>query len=1054
MIKSKSLLKILLFVLVVPVLVFTSAILLVYWKQDSIVQEVITSLNSNYKGEIIIKDSHISPFANFPYVSIDLEELKIYEEKGRAGKAVLEVRDAYIGFDVWSLLQGVIEIKSLKLSDGALRLIQFADGSFNISNAFSSDTEDTDEGEDLNLDIQKIELNNINVWKLNEENNVLIEADINRASAKFKSTDNHILLSLQSQFLLNVLIDNDTTFIKRKHFEIKTQLDFIEDIQLLVVHPSEVLLEKVMFKMDGSIDFDDDLNLDLRFQGDKPDFDLFLAFAPEELTPALQRYENAGKIFFVALVSGKSINGHNPFIMADFGCEDAFFSNMQSKKRVDDLYFRGHFSNGEERNIETMEFSLTDFVARPETGNFSAELYVKNFISPDIEMKVRSDFDLEFLADFFNITEIENLRGQVSMTMNFHDIIDLQHPEKSIEKLNESYFTELDVKNLGFKLPGFHLPVEAVNIKATMDGHEANINHFSIKLGNSDLSFSASVSDLPAILHHTNIPVTADMLIKSNLLDIYELTSGDTLNRKPVNEQIKDLSMKLKFVSSAKAITESPNLPVGEFFIEDLFAQLTHYPHQLHDFHADVYIDDNDFRVIDFTGMIDKSDFHFSGKLKNYALWLKDEPSGENQIEFNFTSDLLQLEDLFSYGGENFVPEDYRHEQFSQVKLHGFANLQFEKRLKSAFLDIDKIEARMKVHAMRFEQFKGKLYYQDDHLVVENFGGKLGNSDFTVNLNLHLANTDSLNKAENYFSLSAKHLDFDQLFSYTPAPANTVMTPEDHENVFNIYDLPFANMRADLDIKRLTYHRYLLENFFVKSRMQQDHYIYLDTLSLQAAGGNIFGKGYFNGSDRDKIYFHADLNVTDLELDKIMFKFENFGQDHLVSENLHGKFSGSIKGLIRMHADMVPIIDDADLSLDILVVNGRLERYAALNALSDYFKDKNLSRVRFDTLKNILQLNKGTLTVPRMNINSSLGFIEISGKQDLDMNMDYFLRIPLSMVTQVGMSKLFGRNRTADEDADDEIQIRDANKRVRFVNLRITGNPDTYNISLGRDKSN
>ena len=52
--------------------------------------------------------------------------------------------------------------------------------------------------------------------------------------------------------------------------------------------------------------------------------------------------------------------------------------------------------------------------------------------------------------------------------------------------------------------------------------------------------------------------------------------------------------------------------------------------------------------------------------------------------------------------------------------------------------------------------------------------------------------------------------------------------------------------------------------------------------------------------------------------------------------------------------------------------------------MSDYFKDKNLQRVRFDTLRNQIDLEQGTVIIPNMNINTSLGYFEVSGKQDTE----------------------------------------------------------------------
>lgn len=1041
--------KLLVSIICIPLLVFFVVVILIHWKQDDIVQEFISTANEDFAGVLEIKDSHISPFANFPYISIDLDDVKVYEDKTKATEPLLDIADVYLGFDVFTLLQGKVEIKALKLSQGSIKLIQHTDGSFNISNALSTEKEIEDPNEEFHLDLKSIQLINIDIIKLNEENNILIEAFIDDAKSRFKTSPDHVLVALNSRFQLNVIANGDTTFVKHKHFDVHTELDYTEATKTLTIKPSELKLEKALFKMDGSIDVDDDMNLDIKFHGNKPNFDLFLAFAPEELAPVLQRYDNGGKIFFEASVTGKSANGNNPLVIADFGCEDAFFNNKLSQKKLDQLFFKGHFTTGELRNASTMEFRLMDFKARPEAGTFSGNLTVKNFESPEIDMRVKSEFQLDFLAQFLNIENLQNLKGYLALTMNFHDIVDLGNPEKSIEKLNESYYTELLVKDLSFTTPSFHLPVRDIDLKATMDGHAATIEYFNIKAGESDLAIKATISDLPAILHHTSEPVTAIFDISSSILDIKQLTSGDTL--KTINEKINNLSLKFKFQSSAKAFTESPNLPVGEFFIDNLYAKLTHYPHTLHDFHADVFIDKEDFRVVDFTGMIDKSDFHFNGRLNNYDLWFLTHPEGDTKVEFNLNSNLLQLEDLFSYGGENFVPEDYRHEEFKNLSVHGYADLHFKKSLRAADVTIDKVAANMKVHPLRFEKFKGRVHYEDHHLLVDNFSGKLGKSDFTVNMHYYLGPDSLIRKRDNHFAIASNRLDFDELFNYNPPPANKNITPQDHENVFNIYDVPFSDMTFDFDIKHLNYHRYLLDNFYAKARTTKNHFIYIDTLSLAAAGGTIHMKGYFNGSNRDKIYLSPNMKVNNIDLDKLLFKFENFGQDHLVSENLHGKVSGNIYGKIHVHADMVPILDDSELHLDVQVVDGRLEHYSALDAMSDFFKDKNLQQVKFDTLSNTFDMVNGVLSIPVMTINSTLGFIEISGQQDMNMNMEYYVRVPLKLVTQASMQKLFGSNES-NPNQEDEIQYRDEAKRYNFINIKISGTPDAYKISLGKDK--
>ncbi len=1039
--------------MVILLLLIATVTGIAYNQQDKLIQQALSSLNEGFSGRFSVEDSHISPFANFPYVSIDLENVAIYENKSDSSEALVSIQDVYVGFDIVSIIKGTYEIHKVKLSDGFIKLIQHTDGSFNVMNALSVESEEEapeTSGEALHLSLDAFEMNNIDLLKINESNNILAEVFIENIQSSVSTSDKHIKARFDSKMLFNLILDGDTSFLHHKHLALSTGIDYDLTTGILDLDPSELMIEKAEFLMDGTVQVNQDMELDLQFSGQKPNFDLFLAFVPEEYSPLLSRYDNGGSVFFDAQIKGPSANGQIPHVEIDFGCEEAFVENVAVSKSVDELFFKGHFTTGELNTPETMSLKISDFRARPETGTFRGGVSIENFDSPDIQMTLNSEFNLEFLADFLNIQNLRELKGKVALDMNFHDIIDLNDPTKAIERLNESYYTELKVEDLNFVSPDLDFPFRDINIHAAMDGHRAVIDQFSLKAGNSDVSLSASISDLPAILHHTNLPVDVHLKVQSSLLDIQELTrtAEDTVG---FNEQIKDLSMGFKLTSSARAFTESPYLPLGEFFISELNAQLTHYPHRLHDFNADVLIDSTDFRVIDFTGILDESDFHFNGTLENYNLWFENEPEGITSIDFNLNSSLIQLEDLFSYGGENYMPEDYRHESLKDLKVHGLSRMKFENKLQSVELALDKIEARAEKHNMRLQNFSGNIYVDSTLLEVKKLGGKLGNTDLEVDLVYH---RDSLTDASHQFSLRSQRLDFDQLFAFAPPSEESDSVTVDHEAGFNIFDLPFANMEFNLDVDHLNYHRYLLDNFKLKGRMQSDHYIYVDTLSLQAAGGQMDLNGYFNGSNPDEIYFSPNMKLKDVDLDKLLFKFDNFGQDQLISNNLHGKLSGTLTGKIHMHPDLIPATDVSDLEIDIEVLNGSLVNFTPFEALSSYFTDKNLNLVRFDTLKNKLSLKNGDLIIPNMNINTSLGYFEISGRQGLDLNMDYTMRIPFKVVTRAGFKKLFGRKNQDNSDQVDEIQYRDESRRTTFITVNISGTTEDYNVSLGRKSRN
>lgn len=1033
-------------IIILLILGFISILGLIWKQQDVIVQEIIENTNKDFRGSVFIQDSHISPFANFPYISIDLEGLEIYEGKTKSDEScILKIKDAYIGFDVIDILKGNFIVKSITLKEGDIRLVQHTDGAFNISRALESEVPSEEIEEDFHIDIQSIALNQVDISKLNEENGVMIDAYVTRAISRFKTTKESIEIGLDTQVELSIINAGDTTFIKHKHIEIDTDLTIDQGTSTLHISPTEILLDGGSFNCSGSMGLTGDMDVHLLFSGNKPDFNLFIGFVPDELKSTLAQFENKGKIYFSALVKGKAGMGNDPLILAKFGCEDGYFNNHVSGKKLDAIGFKGSFTNGIQHKPSTMRFELENFSARPEAGTFSGNLVVENFESPDIDMKLISDFDLDFLARFLNADALKGLAGRVKLTMNFRDIIDLEHPEKSIEKLNESYYSELDIQNLSFTTDVFHVPLNDLDLRMTSAGHEAKIEYLNIRAGNTDIHLDGSINDLPAILHHTDIPVTTLLNLSSRVLDIEELTSGNGKDS-AVHEQIENLSMKLKFVCSARSVTESPTLPIGNFFVDDLYAKLKHYPHTLHDFTAQVCIDTQSLKIKDFSGFIDKSDFHFSGGIHKYPLWFAEEKQGDTEIDIDLKSQLLQFHDLFSYGGENYVPEDYRHEEIRGLHIHANAALHFKDSLYATDINLSALEGKMKLHPLKFEKFQGNIHLENNYLNIEKLKGRMGQSDLMLTARYYLG-ADKPRK-RNLVSLTAQNLNLNELL-HINVPESSAK-PVDHDSVFSLYDFEFPDLDIQLRVQHLNYEKYIVDKLYTDIRVQSDHFIYLDTCTFNAAGGSMNISGYFSGKDKLNIYLNPIIKVRNIDLDKFMVKFDNFGQDHVVSENLHGKFSGVIKGKIHLHADFVPKLDDSELTIEMQVKEGRLDNYGPMLAMTDYFQESKLKSVVFDTLRNTLILKRGVLEIPVMTINSNLGFLEISGKQKIEdkMDMEYVVGVPWRMVTQAAHQKLFKSKAQADTSDAEQIQYRDEKAKMLYV--RLSGDPDHYKMSLAK----
>ena len=673
------------------------------------------------------------------------------------------------------------------------------------------------------MQLKQIELRNLDIYKYDETTKVDVEAFVYEAKGAFQSASGITTTHIDTRLLLNIINDGDTTYVRHKHFDIHTDISIEEATQFVTIKPSAINMEHGAFEFEGTVDLINDLTCDLSVKGAKPSFDMFIAFAPEDLIPVLERYDNAGNIYFNAVVQGPTAHGQIPFVDANFGASEAFLENTEKHKRMDELGFTGHFTTGEKRNLSTMEFSLTDINANLETGRFVGTVWVKNFEEPEIDVELDADFNLDYLVGFLNLNDYQGATGSVDMKMRFHDIIDLNHPEHALNDLNQAYFAELVVDSLTLESADLPASLESLDVHVVMEGKEARLNQLEMHMGNSDVSITGFLTDLPAIVHHTDAPVKAHLEIAADVVDIAELTRFSAKDSTGVDERITDLSVGFSFDAIARDFTESEYLPAGEFFIDNLHAQLKHYPHEFHDFHADILIDDEDLRIKDFTGHIDQSDFHFNGLVHDYGFWMQPELNGDVDLDITLTSDLLRLEDLFAYQGENHVPEDYRHEEVDHLVLHANSSMHFrDSNLQSIDLDLDRLDAKMHAHPMRFEKFAGRVHYENDHLMVEQFHGKIGRTEFDVNMNYYLGDDPSIRKRDNMLALTANYIDFDQLFNFNLEPPATASsederthTTEDvaeHAEAFNLYELPSTDMQFNVDVGHFMYHRIDLQN--------------------------------------------------------------------------------------------------------------------------------------------------------------------------------------------------------------------------------------------------
>lgn len=1068
---KKWIVRPLLILVAVVATVVALGMLILSTQQDKLVKLAVKEVNMRLKGELAIDESSISLVKHFPYVSIALHNARLYAHKGSTEKPLLSVERIYAGFSVPDLLDGRHTVRRLIIKNGFIALVRDTTGTVNIAEAatFKIDTLQPKSQAAANADVnlEKVILKDIAVSFDDHISGMHYSAFLTKVTSSFEIDSLQILGTLSSDIQLDIKTDNDTAILQNKHVSLHLAAGYAPNKGKFKIATCSFNVDEAGFKIEGSADLSGEPDLNLRIRGDQQDFNLVTGFLPADVKEKMKPFTYDGRIVFDARVKGKIADNQMPLIEVVFGCDSAWIHNTSADKKVDQLGFKGFFTNGTERSLKTSQVQIINLSARPEKGIFKGNFVIRDFTKPRTLVQIRSELELNFIGEFFGIHDLKQMTGKIKLDMDFKELDDITVPEESLNKLKEGIQSKLSVENLSFRIPGYPRAIRDMNLHAHMEDGRITIDSAALRIGDSDIALDGSLSDIRAFLRHHHKTITLALNAKSNRLILSELLSYDTALSNNTKEEISNFTIGLALETSVNQLLNPAPLPKGNLQLTHLNGAFKVYRHTLKDLSATVVINDTLLRLRDLAGVIDSSDFHFSGRVINYQLWFDEIKKGKTQIAFDFKSKHFAIRDVLPWHVRKYLPRGYRRERIDSAWLRTKIDLRYDTIFRFAKAKIANISGQLVDHKLKLEGISGGLKYGARVLILDTLRGKIGRTDFDLTFKYFTGLDRQMRKRTNYLKFTSQFFDADEMSHYDLAPktgrrrkpgdTTTVVAVVDstqHAKAFNIFAIPFSDFNAEIDIAKIKYNRLWLKDVSARLRMQEDQHIFVDTLRLKVAKGTVAMRGHFNGTDPDKIWFKSRIQVDTVDLEKMMLKLDHLGQDVVINKNIKGRLSGLIRSYVQVHPDLVPIMSKTKAELNISIYDGTLVDFAPMQAMASYFKDKNLRLIRFDTLQNKLMFTNGVLDIPSMDINSSLGYIQMSGKQNLDLSMEYYVRVPMKMVTKVGFNTLFSKKQ---EDVDlsqvDEIEYLDKDKKIAFMNLRVAGTPAEFTVGLGKDKT-
>lgn len=323
----------------------------------------------------------------------------------------------------------------------------------------------------------------------------------------------------------------------------------------------------------------------------------------------------------------------------------------------------------------------------------------------------------------------------------------------------------------------------------------------------------------------------------------------------------------------------------------------------------------------------------------------------------------------------------------------------------NGYLDLDSAALTYLPYDFQLTGGNGRILFKDQDLVIDHFSVRAGNSKVQVKgaaRNLVALLDRNAEDVSMDWSLSTPHLDLEDFAGFvgvsspaTTKPSGKGLLGATFARIDNL--LKEGVVRVSFDAADMSYKKFSGAHARA-SLLFDDHEIKLNKLTVEQGGGSLDLKATLTRQRAgDNSPLTMESHIERVDLPKLFSSFNNFGQQAITGKNLKGKLTADVrmKGSLNGKARMVT--NSLKGTVDFSILGGQLIDFEPMQKIHEtVLKNKDLSEVRFAELKNQLDLDSTTLTIHRMEIQSTAFILFAEGTYDLKTGADMSLQVPLS----------------------------------------------------------
>ncbi len=1050
------------------VLSFLTLILLTtlgfYLGRGWIMTRAVTYINESQPGELQMEQMNLIPFMNFPDVSLQLKALSYYEREAHPDslfqEPVLSLTEVYVTLDVMDLIRREIQVSEIRLEKGFLKVEVYADSLTNLEKAlgiqfkdYPSRSKTSSEKQLVRINLDRIELFDI-LFILNDQ---IGDNHVNLRINELQSSLSYLPDKIETSLQLNIDIDSVKYLTysdkagRNVTFQSEVSIDPLKKI--IEVAPSTMEFSGLELETWGAYEFFEKPRVDFEFRASNEGLELLNYVFRGVLDLNEIEQIGSGSMTLSGNIRG-SFEDSLPVINVKGKANQIGFRIKSIQKDVTAISFDLLASNGNKLDFSEGFVEVNGFTATFPEGTVNANLTATNMVSPQLSIELDGALNLLGMDNMIDSELLSELEGDVSFNGQMEGVFD----KEKKQFLNSRGSLQADLQDVGFTLHGDSLREDSLrNLKGQIFLKDSILGTGLLtgEYNGNPLEFGLATENLLFYMLGVKVDVKAELFASAEALSVATILR-DTAMTALLGEELHGLHFRVGAMirhQELDAYFNTGSVPHIEISLDSFGIELPVYA-DISNLYAAISFGEDSIAIDYLNGTVGSSEFEFSGHIANYGALSGQDSAVVVTVGFDISSELMRAEDFFTVNGGFLLPETYRSEYLEAFHIGGTIDMPAEGIIDDSLsldfgLDIWDLGWNFRYYPLSFEDFVIVIDREGDRLNIEEFQGNIGESNIKMKATLENFTDTVFENLKGELVLESDLLDFNSLLNYRLPDAAASSTKEKREPP-SLDQIDYPSFSFNVDIGELRYGDFNFFNLKGRLRSSTEKIFHLDELSLAGrSGGHMAFLGQFNVANPYLYTFSAEVDLKDMNVDDLDIPMQMGDTIYRLKETFDGHVSADGLAEIFITPDLRVDMSNTTAVFNLRIEDGALINFTPLQAAAKYLDNKDLNYVKFATLQNSLPLTlmDSRITVPLMNIESSLGQMLIEGEQGLDKSFLYLVRIPPYLARAAAKSVLSDAKDKGEEDQIQEM------KRGNFYSITVWSDGIESDFKLGDRRS-